>query len=88
MTLPQTFQEAELMSQVTKQPQWTDLCEYYQTAPWAARESILTQGILPLWVSCEHIMASQGVCPYWSQKDSRILKLILLKAYTLLIYAK
>lgn len=61
---------------------------YYQTALWAAKGSILTQGILSLWVSCEHIMASQGVCPYWSQKDIRILKLILLKAYTLLICTK
>lgn len=26
-----------------------------------------------------HVMTSQGVCPYWSQKDSRIIMLILLK---------
>lgn len=86
MTWHQTLQEPELMSQDTKQPQLTDLCEYYQTAPWAARGSLLTQGILPLWVSCEHIMTSQGVCPYWSQKDSQadVIKSI----YTLLIYTK
>lgn len=72
MTWHQTFQVAELMSQDTKQPQLTDLRECCQIAPWAARGSLFTQGILDtLWVSWEHIMTSQGVCPYWSQKDSQ-----------------
>lgn len=34
-----------------------------------------------------HIMTSQGVCPHWSQKDSRMLVLIL-KAHTLFIHTK
>lgn len=48
MTLHQTSQKTVFpQSQVTKQPQLTDLCEYYQTAPGAARRSILTQENLP-----------------------------------------
>lgn len=52
-----------------------------------------SQGIYPhtrnsTSLSILHIMTSQGVFPYWIQKDSRMLVLMLLKACTLLIYTK